>query len=255
MNAEARRLGMTGSNFVNANGLHSSQHYTTARDMAVLAYALRREFPQYAAYFGIEAVQYGDHLDRNYNILLGRFDGADGMKTGFVCASGFNVVASATRNGKTLVAVVMGATSQEERAEKAANLLARGFADTGPGSAALSTMQPGESEPKGPVNMRATVCTKGAEADRWDGRDVEGRMQINSPYITAMTREPRTAIVSLGGATGPKAVPEAAIEDSQFASVPIPTPRPNRVNEEFMPMALTGDAKLRKGVALPSASN
>ena len=96
MNEEARRLGMTGSNWVNANGLHSAQNYTTARDLALLSIALRRDFPEHAAFFGIEAIEYDDKLERNYNILLGRFDGADGMKTGFVCASGFNLVASAT---------------------------------------------------------------------------------------------------------------------------------------------------------------
>lgn len=255
MNAEARRLGMTGSNFVNANGLHSAQHYSTARDMALLTLALRREFPQYASYFGIEAVQYGEHLDRNYNILLGRFAGADGMKTGFVCASGFNVVASATRGGRTLVAVVMGAVSQEQRAEKAADLLARGFAASGAGAVTLSIMQPKAGEPKGPVDMRGTVCTKGAEADRWDGRDVEGRMVFNSPHITAMTREPRTAIVSLGGATGPKPVSDVASASELVANVPIPTPRPKRPGEDIVPLALTGDAKLRRGMALPEASN
>ena len=77
MNAAATKLGMTGTNFANANGLHSTKNYSTARDLAVLTRALRTDFPQFASYFGIEAIKYGETVERNYNILLGRFAGAD----------------------------------------------------------------------------------------------------------------------------------------------------------------------------------
>jgi D-alanyl-D-alanine carboxypeptidase len=115
MNAAAAKLGMSGSHFTSANGLHSTQNYSNARDLAVLSRALRADFPELAGYFKFEAIQYGDHVERNYNILLGRFAGADGMKTGFVCASGFNMVGTATRDGRTLVAVVLGEESQVGR--------------------------------------------------------------------------------------------------------------------------------------------
>ena len=127
MNREARRLGMTGSNFVNPNGLHDKRQYSNARDLAILSAAVRREFPQYDRYFQLEAIKAGKKVLRSYNILLGRFAGADGMKTGFICASGFNLVGSSTRGGRTLVTVVLGATSQQERGETAADLLAAGF--------------------------------------------------------------------------------------------------------------------------------
>jgi D-alanyl-D-alanine carboxypeptidase len=252
MNDEARRIGMTGSSWVNANGLHSTQNYTTARDLALLSMALRRDFPEYASYFGIEAIQYDDKLERNYNILLGRFDGADGMKTGFVCASGFNLVASATRNGRTLVAVVLGETSQQGRAEKAAYLLAKGFAMDGAAGAAVDRMPPAAGAPTGAKDMRGIVCAKGAEADRWDGREVEGRIVFSSPHIKAMLRAPNAVRVGLGGAAGPSI---AANGNDAFSNVPIPTPRPNYAREEFAPMALTGEAKLRKGMALPALGN
>ncbi len=252
MNEEALRLGMTRSHWANANGLHSTQNYTTARDLALLAMALRRDFPEYSSYFGIEAIQYDDKLERNYNILLGRFDGADGMKTGFVCASGFNLVASATRNGRTLVAVVLGETSQQGRAEKAADLLAKGFASDGSGGAAIDSFETAEGAPKSAKDMRGIVCAKGAEADRWDGREVEGRMVFNSPYIKAMLRAPNAVQVGLGGASGPSI---AANDNDSFANVPIPTPRPDYVRQEITPMALTGEAKLRKSMALPQAGN
>ena len=249
MNDEARRLGMTGSNWVNANGLHSAQNYTTARDLALLVMALRRDFPEYAGFFGIEAISYDDKLERNYNILLGRFDGADGMKTGFVCASGFNLAASATRGGRTLVAVVLGETSQQGRAEKAADLLALGFAADGTGGASIDSLQLAGGAPKSAKDMRPVVCAKGAEADRWDGREVEGRIVFNSPHIKAMLRPPIAVQVGLGGAAGPSI---AANGNDPFANVPVPTPRPNYAKQEIAPMALTGETKLRKGMALPA---
>ena len=222
MNAAAARLGMTGSHFTNANGLHDPQNYTTARDLAILASALRTEFPQLSSYFGIEAIQYGDHLERNYNILLGRFDGADGMKTGFVCASGFNLVASATRKERTLIAVVLGAMSQEQRAEKAANLLEAGFQGLSPPLGSLGSLQPlGEVDTSAP-DMRSTVCTEAAAADRWDGREIEGKIKFETPYITAMTRQPMAQKVGLlsSGASG------GALTLDNLARIPVPRDKP-----------------------------
>ena len=127
MNATARRLGMTQSNFVNPNGLPADEQITSARDLAILARALLREFPEYDYFWHIPAIKFGKRVMRNYNTLIGRYAGADGMKTGFICASGFNLVASATRGGKRLIAVVLGAPSSAARAVKAAQLLERGF--------------------------------------------------------------------------------------------------------------------------------
>jgi D-alanyl-D-alanine carboxypeptidase len=127
MNANARRLGMTQSNFVNPNGLPADNHVSSARDLAILARALIEEFPQYDLYWHVHSIRYGKRIMRNYNSLLDRYPGADGMKTGFICASGYNLVASATRNGRRLIAVVLGAYSGATRAQEAAQLLERGF--------------------------------------------------------------------------------------------------------------------------------
>lgn len=127
MNANAARLGMTQSHFVNPNGLPAEHHVTSARDLGILARALIREFPQYDYYWHIHSIRYGSRIIRNYNHLLDRYPGADGMKTGFICASGFNLVASATRNGRRLIAVVLGAHSGRARTLEAAKLLERGF--------------------------------------------------------------------------------------------------------------------------------
>src|SRR5690349_18423819 len=127
MNANAKKLGMTQSNFVNPNGLPADNHVTSARDLGILARALITEFPQYDSYWHIHSIRYGNRIIHNYNKLLDRYPGADGMKTGFICASGYNLVASATRNGHRLIAVVLGAWGGGVRAQQAADLLERGF--------------------------------------------------------------------------------------------------------------------------------
>jgi len=106
MTRTAHRLGMTESNFVNPNGLPADGQITSARDLAILARALIHDFPEYNYYWHIPAIKFGRRVIRNYNKLLGRYPGADGMKTGFICASGFNLVASATRGNKQLIAVI-----------------------------------------------------------------------------------------------------------------------------------------------------
>jgi len=127
MTKTAHRLGMSESNFVNPNGLPADGQIVSARDLAILARALIHDFPEYSFYWHIPAIKFGRRVIRNYNTLLGRYPGTDGMKTGFICAAGFNLVATATRGGKQLIAVVLGAPSSAARAVKAAELLESGF--------------------------------------------------------------------------------------------------------------------------------
>ena len=127
MNLTAGRLGMSGTRFVNPHGLPEENQVTTARDMAILSRALIRDFPEYEFYFRVPAIQIGKRVIRNHNRLIDRYPGADGMKTGFICSSGFNMVAGAQRGGKRMIAVVFGAYSAAQRSEDAAQLLERGF--------------------------------------------------------------------------------------------------------------------------------
>ena len=127
MNAASKRLGMTQSSWVNPNGLPADEQITSARDMAILARAILRELPEYEMYWHIPAIKFGRRVMRNTNGLIGRYPEADGMKTGFICASGFNVVATATRNGRKLIVVVFGSRSGAVRSEKAAQLFEKGF--------------------------------------------------------------------------------------------------------------------------------
>jgi D-alanyl-D-alanine carboxypeptidase len=160
MNANARRLGMSQSNFVNPNGLPAENHVTSARDLGILARALIREFPEHDFYWHISSIRYGSRVYRNYNSLIDRYPGADGMKTGFICASGYNVVASATRNGRRLIAIILGAYSGAVRAQKAAQLLERGFNSGGltwltPSLGTVDALAPIDAQPP---NLRDEMC-------------------------------------------------------------------------------------------------
>ncbi|HXW26419.1 MAG TPA: D-alanyl-D-alanine carboxypeptidase family protein, partial [Xanthobacteraceae bacterium] len=127
MNRSAQQLGMTQTNFVNPNGLPADNQITSARDLAILTRALIREFPDYDLYWHISALKFGRRIIRNHNPLIDRYPGADGMKTGFICAAGFNLVATATQNNRRLIAVVLGAPSSAVRTEKVLLLLDKGF--------------------------------------------------------------------------------------------------------------------------------
>ena len=154
MNAEAQRLGLQELHFVNPNGLHSPDHVSSARDMAMIARALLRDFPDHADLYGIGALQLGNQIITNHNGLIGRYPGADGMKTGFTCPAGFNVVATANHSGRRLIVVVLGAPSAKLRTQEAADLFDRGFAMSS-GSGTLESLPSSGGAPK---NMRVDIC-------------------------------------------------------------------------------------------------
>jgi D-alanyl-D-alanine carboxypeptidase len=187
MNATAHRLGMVQSSFVNPNGLPADDQIVSARDMAILARAIVRDLPEYDYFWHLPGIRMGKMVQRNYNTLIGRYPGADGMKTGFICASGFNLVASATRDGKRLIAVVLGAPSSAARALKAAQLLERGFNNNSglgwlmPPQGTVETLQPISAAPP---NLREDMC--GGHRKRAATEDEDEVMPANtapdSPY-------------------------------------------------------------------------
>lgn len=227
MNAEAKRLGMVDTHFANPNGLHDDSQYTTARDLGILATAIRRDFPAYDPIFAAEAISTGGKVTSTYNLLIGRYAGADGMKTGFVCASGFNLVASATRDGQTMIAVVLGAVSQKERAEEAVRLMEKGFANPNLAAPTLLELPRPANVSDQVANMRSTVCTEEAQASRWDGRQIEGYITFNTPAIKPLTRAPKALKTGLGGADGVSK--SAVMLNGQFVQAyPIPSEKPVR---------------------------
>lgn len=156
MNDTAHRIGMQDSRWYNPNGLPDPRQWTSARDMAVLARALIRDFPDNRDLFSISAIQFGGAVIPNHNGLLGRYPGTDGMKTGFICSGGFNVVATATRGGRRIVAIVMGQPSPRERDVKTADLFDYAFAQEGGSGPGLDALQP--SSLGAPPDMRPYVC-------------------------------------------------------------------------------------------------
>lgn len=127
MTRKARSLGMTRTTFKNASGLPDSAQVTTARDMATLAIRIQKDFPKKYRYFSMRSYKYGRRNYRNHNRLLGRTHGVDGIKTGYTRASGYNLVTSARRNKKRIIAVVMGAKSGGSRNRYMASLVNRMF--------------------------------------------------------------------------------------------------------------------------------
>lgn len=128
MNAEAKRLGMTNTRFTNPHGLPDNRQVTTARDMAILAMALRRDFPESKDFYKHPGIRFGKKTLRSANReFLLRVKGADGMKTGYICNSGYNVASSVTRRGRTLIGIILGASSGLERTAFARNLFEDGF--------------------------------------------------------------------------------------------------------------------------------
>ncbi len=127
MTARARRLGMSESTFRNASGLPDPRQRTTARDMATLALALINHHGAYYHYFKTTEFTWKQRSYTNHNHLLANYDGADGIKTGYIRASGFNLVASAQRDGRRLIGVVFGGNTAAARDKHMAELLDRGF--------------------------------------------------------------------------------------------------------------------------------
>jgi D-alanyl-D-alanine carboxypeptidase len=170
MNATAASLGMRESHFVNPNGLHDAGHYSSARDLAIVAQALLRDFPEHADLFDIGALKLGDQVIPTHNGLMGRYPGIDGMKTGFTCPAGFNVVASATQGDRKIIAVVLGYPDAKSRTLRAAALLDAGFHGRGTGVqvAALPS-----SPITTPPNMREAVCGRHREVVSEDDFPIE----------------------------------------------------------------------------------
>lgn len=162
MNQTAQRLGMSRTKFVNPNGLPAPEQVTTARDLAKLARAVVKDYPQYAALWSMSEMRFGKIRLGSHNGLLRTFEGADGLKTGFICDSGFNVIASATRDGRRLMAVVLGSPTGRDRTIRAASLLEYGFQSYGWkdlfNPATVETM-PSETNAKGVMSVRNTVLS------------------------------------------------------------------------------------------------
>ena len=159
MNKAAKRLGMSGSRFLNPHGLHDPHHVSTARDMALLAKTIYEVFPEHRHYFAQDYVAAGKRRLPNTNRLLRMMKEADGMKTGYVCASGFNLIGSALIGGRKLIAVVFGAASGSSRADWAQALLELGASRAA--TAQTVTQIVDASLGTEPVDLTDVICEGG----------------------------------------------------------------------------------------------
>ena len=147
MTKKARELGMAQTRFRNASGLPDDEQVTTARDMAKLALAVMDDFPEYYPYFSRESFTFRGRTHRNHNHLLGEYEGTDGIKTGYIRASGFNLVASTVRGDTRLVGVVLGGKTARSRDAAMEKLLDRTFARVDRGGAALAAVRRPSTKP------------------------------------------------------------------------------------------------------------
>lgn len=127
MTLRGQELGMSNTRFVNASGLPDSRQISTARDIAIMSRAVMRDFPQYYSFFSLRSFTYRGVTMNNHNRLLGQMWGVDGLKTGYTNASGFNLAASAVRDGRRLITVVLGGRSTVSRDDHVEDLMLTGF--------------------------------------------------------------------------------------------------------------------------------
>jgi len=247
MNDEAARLGMVNTYFVNTNGLHHKNQYTSARDMARLSVEITREFPAYRELFAAAAVKTAKKVHYSYNLLLERYLGTDGMKTGFVCASGYNMVASANRSGERLVAVVMGRSSQSDRAIFAAKLLSDGFA----GSISPVGNILIENTPQGATakNMRSSLCSQKARKARYDPG--AGKAVIKSEYLLKRQKSDRILSISVGGIDADPSEAYLTRASRPTGKVPVPLRRPSYVVVNVDGIRISSSLSLRGTFPVP----
>ena len=155
MNLEAKRLGMQSTHFTNASGLPDPAQMTTARDFAILATAITRDFPQFDGFFYINSVTYGNRTFKNTNSLLNKLPGVTGMKTGYICSSGFNLVNRIVIGGHRYISVVMGAASVKERER-----LTTGLLGLIPNSGQGSPLRSAPASTDKPIDLKTFACGK-----------------------------------------------------------------------------------------------
>lgn len=233
MNRKAAELGMIATRFVNPHGLPGSGQYTTARDMALLARTIWLRFPQFRDLFAIAEIRYGTQIMPTGNSLIEFYAGANGMKTGYICSAGFNLVATATRGGDTLIAVILGAPSPLERATTTASLLDAGFATAEPyAGPTLATYRPGSSV-RAPVDRRPEICGQQTDAGDEDVEPVDPRDLLIAAFGEPDPLPPPVTVF-VGGVDlaariqvdVPLPEPRPTLIDDASRFIPLPRPRP-----------------------------
>lgn len=210
MNQMAADMGLSATHFVNANGLKANAQISSARDMAMLALYIQRDYPEYMPMFSTQAVKLGSKTLETSNEMLEEFEGMTGMKTGYICQSGLNIVASVERDGRQLVAVVLGGSSARERNELTAQMFLRGLSGAlAPQGQTVVDIANLDVEP---TDMSSLICGSKAKAYVQE-RMEEFPMGLKGQpsYLTDKIAGPAYVATNLG---------------KVVTGVPLPRPRP-----------------------------
>jgi D-alanyl-D-alanine carboxypeptidase (penicillin-binding protein 5/6) len=196
MNSYAKRLGMKATNFENSDGLPSPNHYTTARDMAILSRAVVRDFPQYYSWYGLREFTWNNITQHNRNGLLLRDPTVDGIKTGHTDSAGYCLITSAKRGGMRLTSVVLGSPSIKAREDASAALLNYGY----------TFYETGKVKSRGELILQPvvykglnTTVPAGSPADMWV---TVPRGQFANLHTTATVQQPLIAPIAAAAAVG-----------------------------------------------------
>ncbi len=255
MTARAHALGMTSSYFRNASGLPDTGQITTARDMATLGLALLHRFPHYYPYFSTGSFQYGGVSHRNHNRMLTTYDGVDGIKTGFINASGFNLVASAKRDNRRLVGVVFGARSSAERARIMTALLDGGFEALNTGTFVEAALV------KAPAAMAAAAVAPSKKSNRpAAGPAVVGTAKVKTVVAKSAAQAKSATLAKSTAARKPaaeRATAGARTKDKPLtlASLAARGAAPSPAGKLMVIGATKAPAKIKTGTAVAAKAN
>lgn len=226
MTRTARDIGMSKTTFLNASGLPNPKQVTTARDMATLGLRVMRDFPQYYPYFRAQSFVFAGRTIRGHNRLLGSYDGTDGIKTGYINASGFNLVSSVRRGEKRLVGVVMGGRTGASRDAYMKSMLTKYFpkatngktiaAYAGSSKGAIAVAETPAASEAGETAQPKQVVRKEAASKRLTKR----KNQVDENQVAAA--EPEAAQPSEQGDTEDGSLADLAAQASQQAVAPPP---------------------------------
>lgn len=218
MTLKAKELGMTRSRFLNASGLPNNDQVTTARDMAILAQAVMTDFPQYYGYFSERSFTYRGRRYGSINGWLTSFSGADGLKTGFTCGSGYNYLGSAVRGDRRLIGVVLGGKTRGERDSKMTRIMTKGFKakGNGPGGdgtdiAAIANLPNSGADAPTPYVLPRNSCGSTVVGALTDGKLPGWGINLgaynNKDQAKAILKESRAALKSVIGRSRTALIP------------------------------------------------
>lgn len=223
MNVRAKELGLANSHFMNADGMPDPEHYSTARDLAVLAFRIMKDFPEYYHYFGEKDFTYNKIKQANRDPLLGRVPGADGLKTGHTEAAGYGLIGSAKRDGRRLILVMNGLASEKDRQEEGIKLMEWAFRNF----------------------ENKKILSKGETVDSakvWLGREAQVPLVAATDLTVVLPRAKRSDLKLTVKYNGPVKAPVSAGDKIAKLLVEVPDQKPVEVE------LLAGADNPRKGM-------